>query len=243
VHNLNGSLTLEEELIVNNGNAKFRYLLTPNPFQRVDFTRVQPYLSTQSLSIDKLSTAEQSIGPILASVMLKQNIFSLQQFDIDLFDGHASGKFYLDVSPGAWKLGLLSRMTHIDPRQLLDKNSKLRDSELSPINSRIAIEFDLPKRLMEGEITVSQMSRDQLLQLLDVIDPAHKDEQMAQLRTGLRFSHPTLIDINMQRGLMNLKVEIAGLGKAIRVTGLPLTPIIQQNASDLLLAIDQIPME
>ena len=243
IQNLNGSFKLEEELLLEKDSAKFRYLLDPNPFQRVDFTRIQPYLNTSSISIDKIILAEKSLGPVLASVMLKQNIFSLQQFDIDLFSGHSAGQFYLDVRPDAWKLGLLSRITHLDPRELLAKDSKLRQSKLSPINTRTAIEFDIHKRLMEGEIVVSQINRDQLLQLLDVIDPAHEDEQMAQLRKGLRFSHPKLVQVDMQRGLMNLKVEIAGLPKAVRVTGLPLTPMIQQFASEALETIDEIPLK
>jgi len=243
IQNLNGSFKIEEELLLENESAEFRYLLDPNPFQRVDFTRIQPYLNAPSLSIDKIVVADKSLGPVLASVMLKQNIFSLQQFDVDLFSGHSAGQFYLDVRPDAWKLGLLSRITHLDPRQLLAKDSKLRKSKLSPINTRTAIEFDIHKRLMEGEIVVSQINRDQLLQLLDVIDPSHEDEQMAQLRKVLRFSHPELVQVNMQRGLMNLKVEVAGLPKAIRVTGLPLTSMIQQFASEALEKIDAIPLQ
>ncbi|HFE37793.1 MAG TPA: hypothetical protein ENK06_05160 [Gammaproteobacteria bacterium] len=66
---------------------------------------------------------------------------------------------------------------------------------------------------------------------------------MAQLRKGLRFSHPKRIEISMQRGLMDLKVKIAGLAKIIKVTGLPLTAIIQQNTADLFDTIDQLPLE
>ena len=243
VQNVNGTLALEEELLLHDDNASFRYLLDPNPFQRVDFSRIQPYLNTSSLSIEKISTKDVSIGPVLASVLFKQNLFSLQQFDADLFSGHSAGKFYLDVRPGAWKLGVLSRNTNIDLRRLLGQDSKLKNSKLSPVNSRAAIEFDIHQRLMEGEIVVSQISRDQLLQLLDIVDPKHEDEQMAQLRKGLRFSHPKRIEISMQRGLMDLKVKIAGLAKIIKVTGLPLTAIIQQNTADLFDTIDQLPLE
>lgn len=243
INNLNGSFSLEEEILVENERVKFRYLLNPNPFQRVDFTRVQPYLNTSSISIDKIIIGDKQLGPVLASVMLKQNMFSLQQFDVDLFSGHSAGQFYLDVRPGGWKTGLLSRITNLDVRQMLSKESKMRNSSLSPINSRTAFEFDIHKRLMEGEIVVSQISRDQLLQLLDVIDPSHEDEQMAQLRKGLRFSHPESVQVDMARGLMNLKVEVAGLPKAIKVTGLPLTPMIQQFASEALESIDKLPLE
>ena len=243
IDNLNGSFSFEEELVLESERVKFRYLLEPNPFQRVDFARLQPYLNTSSISIEHVSMGDKTVGPVLANIYLKQNMFSFQQFDINLFDGHTTGQFYLDVRPGAWKFGLLNRVTHLDPRHLLGADSTLINSELSPINSRAAIEFDIHRRLMEGEIVVSQMSRDQLLQLLDVVDPEHEDEQMAQLRKGLRLSHPEKITITMQQGLMNLIVKVSGLATTIRVTGVPLTPMLQQYAGDAFAAINELPLE
>jgi hypothetical protein len=241
---LNGRLTLNEELLFTpEQQIKYRYLVQADPFQRVDFTRIQPYLDNPSLRIQNIIIGDKSAGPALASMSLKQNLLRLPRFDLDLFGGHLSGQFYVDSSPGAWKIALLGRLSQMDSRQLLPDHAVSKSSELSPVSARIAVEFDLNQRLLEGRIDVTEISRDQLMQLLDVIDPDHRDEQLAQVRTALRLAYPKWVTLDMGQGLMDMVVAISTLPKPIKVYGLPLTPLIQHFAGDTLDKVGDLPLE
>jgi hypothetical protein len=241
---LNGRLMLNEELLVTqNQRIKFRYLVQADPFQRVDFTRLQPYLDNPSLRIQNITIGDKLFGPVLANISLKQNLLRLPRIDMDLFGGHLSGQFYFDANPGEWKIALLGRLSQLDPRQLLPDHAPTKDSELSPMSARVAMEFGLNQRLLEGRIDVTQISREQLLQLMDVIDPEHQDEQLAQVRTALRLAYPKWVSLDMQQGLMDMAVDISTLPKPIKVYGLPLTPLIQHFAGDTLDELGSLPLE
>jgi len=241
---LNGSLLINEELLMTQQSmAKFRYLVHADPFQRVDFTRLQPYLDNPSLQIQNITMGDKSFGPALANISLKQNLLRLPRIDMDLLGGHLSGQFYFDASPGAWKIALLGRVSQLDPRQLLPDYAPTKDSELSPISARVALEFDLNQRLLEGRIDVTEINREQLLQLMDVVDPEHQDEQLAQVRTALRLAYPKSVSLDMKQGLMDMTVAISTLPKPIKVHGLPLTPLIQHFAGDTLDELGGLPLE
>ena len=244
VQGFNGSLNLNEELLVTpEQQIQFRYLVQADPFQRVDFSRMQPYLDDPSLRIENITIGDKSLGPALASMSLKQNLLRLPRFDLDLFGGHLSGQFYFDASPGAWKIALLGRLSQLDPRQLLPEEAASETGKHSPLNARIAVEFDLDQRLVEGRIDLTEISREQLLQLLDVIDPDHRDEQLAQVRTALRVAYPKWVTLDMGQGLLDLAVSISTLPKPIKVHGLPLTPLIQYFAGDMLDELGELPLQ
>jgi hypothetical protein len=244
IKGLDGRLKLNEELLLTRKQrVKFRYLMQADPFQRVDFSRLQPYLDNPSLRIQKISIGDNSFGPALANISLNQNLLRLPRIDMDLLGGHLSGQFYFDASPGAWKIALLGRLSQLDPRQLLPDYAPTKNSELAPMNARVAMDFDLNQRLLEGRIDVTKISREQLLQLMDVIDPEHQDEQLAQVRTALRLAYPKSVSLDMKQGLMDMTVDISTLPKPIKVYGLPLTPLIQHFAGDTLDELGDLPLE
>jgi len=240
VKGLHGKIKLEEELLISPGKIDFRYLIQHDPFQRVDFTRIQPYLDNPALQMESLTVADMTLGPMLSIMQLKQNIFQLQRLDLELFGGHLTGQFYLDASPGGWKIGLLSRISQLDPRQLLKADAQQKAGIYSPVSVRTAIDFDVHKRLLQGRIDISEISREQLLQLLEVVDPKHEDEQLAHVRTALQLAYPEGVSVVMKQGLMDLSVELSALPKPIEVKGLPLTPLIQVFAGDILTELDKL---
>jgi len=240
VQNLHGKINLQEELLVTKEKVDFRYLIEHDPFQRVDFSRIQPYLDNPALRIESISAADMTVGPMLSMMQLKQNIFQMQHLDLALFGGHLAGQFYLDANPGGWKIGLLSRISQLDPRKMLKDEAPEKAGIYSPVSVRTAIDFDVHKRLLQGRVDVSEISREQLLQLLDVVDPKHEDEQLAHVRTALQIAYPKWVSIVMKQGLMDLSVAVSALPKPIEVKGLPLTPLIQVYAGDLLSELDKI---
>jgi hypothetical protein len=244
IDGLRGSIKVEEELRRVGEAFEFRYLVHADPFQRLDFNRLQPYLDDRgAMSVERLAAAGYQVGPALASVLLKQNLFRVQQLDLDLFGGHLTGQVYVDAQPGAWKIGLLSRMTQIDPRQLVAEDSPQRHAEYAPITARSALEFDVAKRLLQGRLDVTQISRAQLLQLLDVVDPQYQNEQVARVRAALRVAYPQNVKVDMRQGLMDLEVAISALPKPLQIRGVPLTPLIQTFAGPALNALDQLPLQ
>ncbi|MBU0675613.1 MAG: hypothetical protein KJ950_13305 [Proteobacteria bacterium] len=242
---VNGSIKVEEELIRDEQGLGFRYLVTSDPFQTADFGRIQPYLDERHiLSVKELQIDTLRVGPILAATSLKQNMIRLQRFDVDLFDGHLTGQFYLDAKPDGQKIGLLARVSQLDPRRLLKgRESGEKDQVYAPVNARVAVELDVKKRLVEGRIDIQDISREQLLQLLEIIDPQYQNEQLAQVRSALRLAYPQRVSVAMARGLMDLEVVISLLPKPLQVRGLPLTPLIQRFAGTTFEAIEQLSKE
>ncbi|MBE0507347.1 MAG: hypothetical protein IBX50_11625, partial [Marinospirillum sp.] len=242
VEGLNGQIKLDQELLLTpDGDIAFRYLLTPEAFQRVDFNRMEPYLGeSRDISFKQLKIGELSIGPLHATLPIQQNLFRLQQFNLGLFDGDMTGQFYLDATPGAWRIGLLSRITRLDLRQLLPVT---RVGGYAPVSARTAIEFDLNQRLLEGRIDITDINRTQLLQLLDIIDPDHLDPQMNTVRSALRLAHPRWISAEMEYGRMHLTFGLSLFAEPLRVRGLPLSQIIERFGEETLILTDQLPLE
>lgn len=243
VKGLDGQLRIEEELLWDGETLGFRYLIPADPFQRVDYSRVQPYLNSHTLRFDSVVASDLESGQGLAGISLKQNLFRLQPFDLDLFGGHISGQLYFDATPKAWQFGFLSRMNDVDLRQLLPADSPLQSDQLSPVSARAAITFDIQQRLMEGQIDVTKIDRAQLLQMLEIIDPDYEDPQLATVRSALRVAYPQWIKINMQSGLMDLQVKVSALPTPINVRNLPLTPLINHFGEDTLNEINAIPLK
>ena len=243
IKGLDGQLRIEEELLWDGETLGFRYLIPADPFQRVDYSRVQPYLNSHMLRFDSIVDAELKAGPGLAGIALKQNLFRLQPFDLDLFGGHVSGQLYFDATPKAWQFGLLSRMTEIDLRQLLPADSPLQGDELSPVSARTALTFDIQQRLMEGRIDITKINRAQLLQMLEIIDPDYQDPQLATVRSALRLAYPQWLQISMQSGLMDLQVKVSALPTPISVRNLPLTPLINHFGEETFTEMNAMPLK
>jgi hypothetical protein len=241
---LNGTVKLQEEMLRVGEQLKFRYLVDIDPFQRVHFSRIEPYLNgPHTLQFERVTARDKTLGPGSASVLLKQNVLRVQQLDLDLFGGHLTGELYLDVRPGAWKMGLLSRVSQLDPRKLLPPTATRVQTAYAPINARTAITFDVTQRLLEGRIDITQISREQLFQLLEIVDPDYQDEQLARIRTALRIAYPQRVSVDMEQGLMNLDVAISALPKPLRVRGLPLSPLIRHFGGEVLQKLEQVPLK
>ena len=241
---LNGKVKLEEELLWVGEQLKFRYQVDIDPFQRVNFNRIEPYLSSpHTLHFESVTARDKTMGPGFASVLLKQNVLRLQQLDLELFGGHLTGELYLDVRPGAWKIGLLCRVSQLDTRKLLAPTAPRVQRTYAPINARTAVAFDVNQRLLEGRIDITKISREQLFQLLEIADPDYQDEQLARIRAALRIAYPQWVSVDMEQGLMNLEVAISALPKPIRVRGLPLSPLIRHFGGEILQALKQVPFE
>ncbi len=239
---LQGTLAINEELRLSPENKlSFFYLLESEAFERVDFNQIEPYLAgKKGFTFTKLKVRDLEVGPLQAMFNIKQNLIELPQFSLQLFAGNLAGHFYLDVTPKAWRLGLLSRISQLDLRLLLPKQAT---SDYTPISLRTALEFDFNQRLLAGRMDISDITRSQLLQLLELVDPEHLDPQINTVRSALRLAHPQWISAVMQNGLMDLTFSLSLFDEPLRAHGLPLSPIIERFGEEALLLPDQLPLE
>ena len=239
---LQGIIAINEELRLNPDNQlSFFYLLTSEAFQRVDFNQIEPYLTDNTgFTLAKLKLGDLEIGPLQATFNVRQNLIELPQFGLKLLAGDLTGQFYLDVTPKAWRLGLLSRITQLDLRRLLPQQVT---SDYAPISARTALEFDFNQRLLAGRMDITDITRSQLLQLLELVDPEYQDPQINTVRSALRLAHPQWISAVMQNGLMDLTFSLSLFNEPLRAHGLPLSPIIERFGEEALLLPDQLPLK
>ncbi|MDX1810807.1 MAG: hypothetical protein R3240_02595 [Gammaproteobacteria bacterium] len=241
---IDGKLLLSEELIMKDNQFAFSYLLDTDPFQRVDFSRIQPYLNAENiLKFENIHFGNISVGPGMLNMALKQNLLQIQRMDMDAYDGQVLAQFNLDMRPGEQSFGLLSRIKGLDTGKLLGTNVQAKSKQKGVLTTRSAINFKLADRLMEGNIDVSEINQSLLLQFLEFADPDHKDEQIETVRSALRFSYPESVSVEMLSGLMNISVSISSLPAPLKIRGLPLTPLIQQQAEELQNALNTIPLK
>jgi|GEM_PF-2725558 len=240
---IDGQIPITQELyLTEDGALDFRYLLTADPFQRTDFARIEPYLSgSNTLQIAQIDWQTHAIGPLVMELPVTQNLIRLQQFQLALFGGYITGQWYLDLTPGSWQSGLLARVGGIDLRQLLPPELAAGAAHL-PLSGRCALQFDPQRRLLEGRIDINDISRVQLLQLLDVLDPQRQDESFAQVRGLLRWAEPQQVALTMAGGLLDLSLTLAELATPITLRAIPLTPLLERYAGRWFDQLQQLPL-
>ncbi|MFA9460917.1 hypothetical protein [Thiohalorhabdus methylotrophus] len=242
---LSGEIPFHEELErTDSGGLRFAYLAEADPFQRVAFSRVRPYLD-QSFRLDarKLEAGGVAAGPLRASLDMEQNLLRLRRFELGLLGGHLGGELYLDATPGAMRVGFLGRVSQVDLRPLLADEAGAAQRAYAPVSARAAVSLDVARLLLEGRVDITRITRAQLLQVLALLDPAQEDPQLDRIRSALRVAHPQRVSLRMRNSLLDLEVALSALKEPIRVRGVPLTPLLQRYAADTLRMADRFPLE
>ncbi len=235
--NVNGELAILEELELDKtGKIGFLYLKTQNPFARVDYENVEPYLGDKSrITFDELAWKHIVIGPMIQSFEMRQNLVLLNDLKIDLLDGSMVGRFYLDLHPSRLRTGFLGRFSGLKPELLKAPEQRAPLKDWAAFAGRMAVDFDMRKRLASGRMDFTQIGKKQLLSLLDVVDPELKDNQIALARKGLKIAYPKKVGISMDHGLMDLAIDLDGaLSQTVGVRSLPLSGLINAQAGEVL---------
>ena len=239
--NVNGEVTILEELAIDKtGKIGFLYLKTQNPFARVDYENVEPYVENKSrLTFDEVSWKHILIGPMIQSFEVRQNLVLLNDLKIDLLDGSMVGRFYLDLHPSRLRTGFLGRFSGIKPELLKSPDQRSPQKDWAAFAGRMAVDFDMRKRLASGRMDFTQIGKKQLLSLLDVVDPDLKDSQIALARKGLKIAYPKKVGVSMDHGLMDLTIDLDGaLSQTVGVRSLPLSGLINAQAGEALSSLE-----
>src|SRR5262249_2209626 len=118
---VNGGVFWNEDFkLLPDKTLRLTYLFDENPFKRVDFTKISPFLDeNSSLRIQKIVYKDKAVGPLRANASLEQNLLMLDRLDVQLLDGVLTGQAFVDVYPSAYRLGLNGRLNNINLTQLL----------------------------------------------------------------------------------------------------------------------------
>ncbi len=242
VRDMDGSIKISEELSTDaKGRIGFLYLEDQNPFLRVDFDEVEPFLPTeQQLSIKAIEYKHLQVGPLVQSADIRQNLVRMDQLKADLLGGSILGRFYFDVHPSRLQAGFLGRFSQLHPEWLKEPDQRQKSRADDVLTGRLGINFELAKRLALGRIDITQMGRSQLLSLFDVLDPEFKDEQLAAARKALIVAYPRSLSLVMQRGLMDMNLQLGGaIQPNFDIRSLPLSSLINAYAGDALQKLEK----
>jgi hypothetical protein len=242
IKNVNGGIYIHEELQIQDGRVGFLYLNTMNPFARVDYDSLEPYVSQRpQLSIEQVRYKHIVAGPFMQNFEVSQNLILLNELKIDLLQGSALGRYYLDLHPDRLRLGFLGRFSGIQAELLREPQKRLPTKDWAPLSGRMAVNFDIRQRLATGRLDLTEIGQRQLMSLLDVIDPEYKDEQMVMARRALRVSYPQGVAISMEQGLMDMGINLGGMvSKDIFIRSIPLTGLINAKAGEALQQIEKL---
>ncbi|WP_141733653.1 hypothetical protein [Oligoflexus tunisiensis] len=245
IKNVNGGVYIHEELQLQDGQIGFLYLNTMNPFARVDYESLEPYVSERpQLTIAQIRFKHIVAGPFIQNFEVQQNLIMLNELRIDLLQGSALGRYYLDLHPDRLQLGFLGRFSGIQAELLREPSQRLPPKDWAPLSGRMAVNFDIRKRLATGRLDLTEIGQQQLRSLLDVLDPEYKDEQMVMARRALRVSYPQGVAISMEQGLMDMNINLGGvISKDIFLRSIPLTGLINAKAGEALQKIEKLLQE
>ena len=242
VRNAQGSVQIFEELALDKkGKIGFLYLNSQNPFVRVDYESVEPYVGNPTvLAIEKVRFKHIELGPIVENFEVRQNLVYLNDFKADLLGGSALGRLYFDLHPERLQLGFLGRFSNLQP-ELLKEPGRRQKGEKAVLSGRMGTSFDIRQRLAAGRIDITAIGKQQLMSLLDVLDPEYKDSQIGMARRGIQVAYPRFVAISMNQGLMDLTIGLGGIiSKDIVIRSIPLSALINAKLGTTLQRIESL---
>ncbi len=229
-------IPLEIQLLWRGGlDLGFASVITRNPFERVDYSGIRPYVTNfnSNLKVKKLKVQNYEVGPIFADVVVRQNYLIAEQYQMSLLDGVAAGHVFVDLWEKRRRLGFLGRVAGLNPKLLTRAPPTARDKRIS---SRVAVIFDLNKSLAEGRLDVTEIGPEQLKSLMEVLDPHYKDSKLNLARSLLKVGYPEYVGVRMSQGFMDMSVDLGGVVSIsdLGIEGVPLTPVISRMKEQFL---------
>ncbi|MEN9825737.1 MAG: hypothetical protein RI953_1482 [Pseudomonadota bacterium] len=243
LRNANGRIPFQQELeLINFKSLKWSYLIQDNPFKRVDASKFVPLLDEDSLLvIEQLNALDKKFGPLRGRFSLKQNMLTIDKLDADIFEGVLAGQGFVDIQPSRLMAGLQGRVTKLNTA-LLAANPE--QAKPAPLSARLAMDVDLSKSLVEGRVDVTEIGKNQLLSMMDVLDPTGADPLLNKARLALAVGYPTYVGLQMLQGFLDLDVGIGGVvSQRFTIPHLPLTPIINAKTQDLVKTMREVPIQ
>lgn len=199
-----------------------------NPFARVRFQDVQPFLRDEShLEIESARWVDVELGHLVGSLRVDRNVFALNGVRIERGDALITGQLLVDYLPGEERVHFRGNVTGLRPHGTDE-----------PLDANAALVFD-PNRLeVDGRVQIVRIAGSHLLELLDMIDPYRENGSLNAVRSALDWGHPQRVTLALSRGLMSMNVRLGGiLGSLIQIgeiRGIALGPFMSRHVAPYL---------
>lgn len=199
-----------------------------NPFARVRFQDVQPFLRDESyVEIERARWGEVELGRMVGSLRIDRNLLSLGGVRIERDGALITGEILVDYLPGEERIHFRGNVTGLRPRGTDE-----------PLDANAAIVFD-PNRLeLDGRVQIVRLGGRHLVELLDMIDPYRENGSLNRLRGALEWGHPQRVSLALSRGLLSMDVALGGLiGSLIQIgeiRGIALGPFMTRHVAPYL---------
>jgi hypothetical protein len=243
---IQGKIPVSEDLILQNPGMKFAYLITQNPFERVDYERLQPMIhETEQLKIGQIHVEEKVLGPFQGYFSVQQNRLSAHKFDFNLGSGKSHGEIYFDVLPVNMQFGILSRLTGIQLDEVVPESIlKGHTSDHQALSGRTGLVFNLTQGTMDGRMDITEIGQRQLLTMINILDPNYVNEQMNRARFALGIAYPSRVEMAFQKGYLDMNVQMKGLiSQRIDVHGIPVNAWVSGAASEIAKKGREVPLQ
>jgi translocation and assembly module TamB len=170
-------------------------------FARARYQDVQPFLAGDSLlTVRRLQLGDISLGPVVASLEVQRNRFSLNKLKAEYGPARLSGQLFVDYLPGGETVTFRGAITGLP-----------REGASTPLDANAAVVFSLSRLEFDGRVQVVRTSREHLLDLLDVLDPHREVSSLNRLRSAMRFGYPRTVQLSFGAGLLSMDVDLGGL--------------------------------
>ena len=248
---LSGKIPVSEQLTWTGKTLKFTELISQNPFERVDFDRLQPMIyDSDQISLQEIRFEEKSYGPLQGFFSMRQNRVFAHKFDFKLGTGNSFGEMYFDLYPSNLQLGVLARMTGLNLHEVLPEkylaharkkgdsktgDSKSGDSKNEIVSGRSGLVIQLNSGTVNGRVDVTEIGRKQLMTLINIVDPQYENQQMNRARFALGIASPSSIQMSFQQGYMDMGFRLDGAIKQdFALRGIPISSWVSSAKAEFI---------
>jgi hypothetical protein len=225
---VDGSLPFAQEVRVEpEAGVSFVGGAARNAWSRWRYQDHRPYLpGNHFVSVREMRLGKLVAGPLAANVDVDRNLFRLSQMELRALGGLVTGQCILDMEGDEPLVRFRGSATGLRPT---------RGSER--LDAHAAISFRPLMLAVDGRIHVLRVGPNHLRDMLEVWDPYYEDLNANRLRLALKAGYPKQMEIRMQHGFLNARVELGGLGavaKLEEIRGIALGPIFQRYVPEVL---------
>ncbi len=209
---------------------------------RVDYGQVRPfYEGRKPITVSKVSAANIDLSDLEFDMELKQSLFAINDFLINVLGGKIQGGVQFAFEPSAAKVQDIPKelkttlhITRLDTRKLLEKFPNLKNEAESDglfsnpyIDATVHFTYDLSENDMSGNIEITSIGKDQLKMLLYYVDPYGANKTITDIRRALSLGEVRHVSIPIKNGDVGLGVDIRLLSAPIPTPKLSKFPISQ----------------
>lgn len=185
-----------------------------NPYALLRFQDQHPLLKAQSfLTMRKLTTPQLTAAPFAANVQVVQSALYLSQLEMGVSGGVVTGELMVDMNEKDSRVRANVRATGL----------RSEGDEIFTGNAALAI--SLRDHSIDGRAEVLEISKRQLLVLLDLNDPHRTSASTNRIRQVMAFGYPERVHILFNHGFASAKVTFGGVASLVQLDELQGIPV------------------